>query len=77
MDRELDVLDKVKKEHRRRQANIHPFIGYEEHESKFKRHVRWYLVALAILALAEIIALALSTAGLRPIAIQSSYLMTC
>jgi len=60
LDRELDVLAKVKKAHRSRQGRTHPGIGHEEHESTFKRHVQWYLRTLAGLAVVEIIALLFS-----------------
>jgi hypothetical protein len=57
LNRELDVLARVKKVHRKRQGKTYPDIGADEHESTFKLHVQWYLVTLAGLAVVEIIAL--------------------
>ena len=64
LNRELDVLSKVKKAHRQRQSRAHPGIGHDDHESTFKGHVQRYLIALGGLAAVEIVALLFGVLGL-------------
>ena len=78
LERELDVLAKVKNAHRRRQKTVFPDIGHEEHESTFLSHVQWYLRILACIAIAEGIALAISIPRLPASSYSSpSYLSPC
>lgn len=59
MDNELSLFDKIKKRHREYQAELHG-IAFSDRKSAFRRDVKLYLGALAVVTLIDILAILLA-----------------
>jgi len=58
IDRELNLLDQIKKYHRKRQRLLLGFFKKDD-EGSFDKHVRWYLRILIILAAVNVVVAAM------------------